>query len=102
MLTAAEASTMPNPYQLWNLKPAALVTQPGSATYDPLESVMVTAARAASICLAVEARMCLTSRQVSAGLASKISAITPTVTGVAEEVPFIPLEIGRASCRERV
>ena len=51
---------------------------------------MLTGARVASICLAVEARMCLTSRHVSAGFASRISAIAPTVTGVAEEVPFIP------------
>ena len=83
---------MPKPYQLWNLKPAKFVVHAGSAIYErPLPSTKLTAGRAASICRAVDARMCFTSRQVSAGLASRISAIAPTVTGVADEVPFMVL-----------
>src|SRR5437773_10845616 len=92
MFTAAEALTMPKPYQLWNLKPAKFVVHAGSAIYErPLPSTKLTAGRVASICRAVDARMCFTSRQVSAGLASRISAIAPTVTGVADEVPFMVL-----------
>src|SRR5712692_5543777 len=102
MFTAAEASTVPKPYQLWYLNGtgengdagALLVVQAGSATYGLLGAGFgrstVTAARAGSNCRAVEARICLTSRQVSAGLASSMRAITPAVTGVADDVPFIP------------
>jgi len=46
------------------------------------------AAKLLSTFLAVLAKMCFTSRQVSSGLASSMRAMTPDTVGAAEDVPL--------------
>ena len=70
--TAAPASTMPKPYLMLWMKPAAFVVQ--------RELV-------GSFRLVVAARIPCTSRQPSSGLASSMSATTPETTGHEYEVP---------------
>ena len=74
-LTAALASTTPNPYLWLTICPAPLL--------DHEESL-------ASFFLQVWTRMCCMSLYAKFGLASIISAITPDARGVAEEVPPKP------------
>ena len=70
--TAAPASTVPKPY-LWDTScPAPFVPHEESEAWLTLD---------------VSTKMCWTSLQVSPGLASSISAITPETSGVALEVP---------------